>query len=248
MSDRFATLPFMGIERWILLFVLMLVAAGCGGGSDEGVSATTVPLTVPSTSSTSSTTTTTSTSTTEVLDVETEDDPDVDEVVVAPTTSIVASGDIPAELTWAEEGTPEADVERAFWNARPTRRAIYSEAVLDPNYAPFVESHIGRDLERIQNEVSEWRAEGRFARYPEPSEALVETIVLVTPTEAIVQVCELDRGEFYRDGELSDDTSLDSQFQARFLLGDDGVWLWEDTIGVVLEPLSEGERPECLSA
>lgn len=159
------------------------------------------------------------------------------------TTTTVFNGEVPVELTWAAEGTVEADIERAFWLALRAGREIYEESILDPEYEPFVSTHTGREFERIQEDVVSSIADGEFFRYPEASGTLINSIVPVTNSEALLRVCELDRGEYYINGELDDDRDFDSEFQARFVLID-GEWLWEERIRVTFGPL-EGERPSC---
>lgn len=232
MSEGFGTVVSMSIKRFVGPVVLVVLLAACGGGGDEAAADTTVPLTLPSTSSTTSTTTTTTT---------TSEAPATTAESTTTTVAVVDESGI--ELTWAEEGTVEADVERAFWPALQISREVYEENVVDPNYPQFLAAFTGRALERNQAELADFAAAGDFFRYPEESETQVQFIVLVSPTEALVQVCEIDRGALYRAGVLSDDQDLESEFQARFVLEDE-VWLWEQTQTTTFEPL-EGELPTC---
>lgn len=94
--------------------------------------------------------------------------------------------------------------------------------------------------------IERWIGDNQTAEYPEPSETLIEFITPVTDTEALMQVCELDRAAFFVNGQLTDDADFESQFQARFLLIE-GQWLWEDTIKLVFEELPEGGTPACFN-
>lgn len=220
--------------RMLLCAVLVAVfAAGCASDEvavrlDEPTETTLPSSTVsPSSSSSSSTTASSVTSTS-----------------TSSTTSAAPEPGV-AELTWAEDGTVEAAVERAFWPAYQAGLDIYREDIRDPNYQPFVSRYTGRDLERITTEVANLDA-GEFYRYPEESDIVIEFIAPVTDTEMLIQLCVLNRGEYYVNGELSDDRDIDSNFQARFVLVD-GQWLWEQTIKLKFEYL-EGDQPTCMSA
>lgn len=119
MSEGFGTLPGMAIKSRagtaIAVFVLLVSACSSDEpttlaeleGEDQG--STTVPVTLPPQPST---TTTEATVTTVAEETST-----TTETPVAPTTSIVTDGETPVELTWAEEGSIEADIEQAFWPA-----------------------------------------------------------------------------------------------------------------------------------
>ena len=231
MSGGTTTLAGMSIKRVFGLLLFALLAA-CGGGGDEAAADTTVPLTLPPTSSTTTTSTTTTT---------TSEAPAT--TVESTTTTVAVVDESGIELTWAEEGTVEADVERALYNAIAVGRRVYEEDVLDPNYEPLLLAYTGRDLARVQAEVAEFAAAGDFFRHPEDNDTQVQFIVLVSPTEALVQVCELDRAALFRGGVLSDDQDIDSEYQARFVL-DDGLWLLEQTQTTTFEPL-QGDRPSC---
>ena len=207
----------------------------CGEGESyvEELGECRVPLTAPPTSSTTAPTTTSTTTT-------------MPEAVATPAESEASTTD-EAVLTWAQEGTVEADIEQAFWKANEAGRGVYAQTPLDPDWEPFTSTHTGRELERIQTDIVEDDIPNQKTfRYPEPTDTLIEFITLVTPTEALMQVCELTRSEYYIAGELVDDRDGDSQFQARFVLVDD-VWLWEERIKLKFAPL-EGDTPTCMSA
>lgn len=228
MSEGFGTLVSMSIKRFVGPVVLVVLLAACGGGGDEAAADTTVPLTLPSTSSTTSTTTTSEAPAT---------------TAESTTTTVAVVDGSGIELAWAEEGTVEADVERAFWPSVAIAKELIEENNLDPDYPPFLAAFTGRDLARLQTDVADLVDDGEFFRYPEESETQVQFIVLVSPTEALVQVCELDRGELYRGGVLIDGQDLDAEYQVRFVLEDE-KWLREQTQTMKFEPL-EGELPTC---
>ena len=251
MSDPFGTLRVMAKKRSLggMFAAAVLVLSACSGGDPEPALAAGVPdcvegeawveelaecrpILVASVDEDSATSTTTSTTTTTTE-------------AVAPTTSIVTGEPAEFALTWADEGSVEADIEQAFWRANTARRqAIEAQ---DADDAVFVDSHTGRELERQLEAFVLDAEQGVTYRYPEPTDTLIEFIALVTPTEALMQVCELTRSEYYINGELVDERDGDSQFQARFVLEDDGVWRWEERIRLKFEPLV-GEVPTCMLA
>ncbi len=105
----------------------------------------------------------------------------------------------------------------------------------------------GDELLRIQADIVRWKDEGKTAEFPEASDTVIEFIALVTEQEALVNVCEHDRGVIRVNGEVWDDSNVDSNFQARFVLVG-SEWRWTETIKIRSELLDEGEAPLCMSA
>ncbi len=223
MSKLFASLVFVG-----------LVSAGCT--SAEVAVRLDDPDAQQATNATSTSTTTATTTSTTSIDLSSTS-------TTSKTSEPLAPNEL--ELTWAAVGTIEADVERAFWPANFAHRHVYGQSPLDPEWPPLVESTTGRELERVQTEIREWIEDGFTMSFPEESETVIEFLALVRDDEAIVDVCELDRGVIYENGEVWDDVDVDSNFQARFVLVG-GQWLWEETIKVKFDELPEGGVPTCM--
>lgn len=214
-----------------LLVALVVVLSACGTSAPESerVTLETLPAaTEPRDQETTTTVAETSSTTTTTTTV---------------ASSAVSEEDV--ELTWAEEGTPEADVERAFWKALTPHDEVYEQDPLDPNYPPLLETHTGDELERIQSGVQRWIEESKTVQRPEPTDTTIKLVQLLSEDSAALFVCEHDRGELYREGELIDDRDIEAEFTATFTRVD-GVWLWSGTTTTLFEPLADGGTPSCL--
>ena len=220
------------IRLGLMMGVLVLLGACSGSSETAATLETLVPTTssAPTTSVSPPTTeSSTTTTTTTVVDEPAEGDFDY--------------GDY--ELLWAEEGTEEADVERAFWRADAAIRLAQKnvdETGLDEAFA-------GEALEWQLEEVAKvrdggWRVEDQGTREYE-----IGFVVILDGRRAQIQVCRYDTDLWFKtDGTPSSDTlPWETSYLSMLSKSPEGEWF---VVGGTTEfdrELAEGERPSCFS-
>lgn len=150
------------------------------------------------------------------------------------------------ELVWAEEGSVEADVERAFWRSE----ALMNEAMVSQDGSRLEGGFAGEALARQSAEIERIREWGGRVIDVGTSEYELGFVVLLDDGRAQIQVCLLDTNVWYEsEGQVSPDsgTPYEVSYLSMLSKSPEGEWFVVGGSTVFDRPLVEGARPSCFS-